>query len=140
MTGTGAVVNERKRRMQKPKSYLVNAALACGVLYYVLDLSAAGRTAIDYAVIGLVALAILWNLVQLGRRLYRGAGGRAVWHLQRTVLFWIIGLFNTLLIRPEHVGGWRHWLGWIMVAVAVADSIVLFLRERRIVQSDGVAG
>jgi hypothetical protein len=110
------------------------SALACGVLYYALDLSASGRTAIDYTVIGLVCLAILWNLVQLGRRLHHAGGAWAVWHVQRTVLFWIIGLFNTVLARPEHVGGWRTWLGAALLVLALADTIALFLKERRLAQ------
>ena len=61
--------------MKKPGSYLVNCALACGVLYWVLYLSRSGRTAIDWTVIGLVILAILWNLVKLGQRLNRAGGG-----------------------------------------------------------------
>ncbi len=118
--------------MTKPGSYVVNGALACGALYYALRLSASGRTGIDYAVISLVCLAIVWNLAQLSRRLYPTGGGKAVWHVQRTVLFWIIGTFNTVLLRPEHVGGWRPWVGGAMLALALADTIALFFKERRI--------
>ncbi|MEZ4456148.1 MAG: hypothetical protein R2882_06305 [Gemmatimonadales bacterium] len=54
-----------------PRAYAVNGLLAAGVLYWVLDLSASGRGPIDYAVIALLGLAILWNLVGLGRHLVR---------------------------------------------------------------------
>ena len=121
--------------MKKPGSYVVNGALASGVLYFVLDLSASGRTFIDYAVIGLVVTAILWNVVQLSRRLYATGGGKAVWHVQRTVLFWIVGIFNTVLLRPEHVGSWRPWVGAAMLTIALADTIALFLKERRSLQT-----
>jgi hypothetical protein len=113
------------------KSYLVNTVLACGVLYWVLDLSRGERTVIDWAVIGLVVGAIVWNLVQLGLRLHEAAGGKAVWHLQRTVLFWILGLLNTALIRPGDVGTWKHWLGWVLLLLAATDTVALFLKERQ---------
>jgi hypothetical protein len=116
--------------------YVVNGALASGVLYYVLDLSSSGRTLIDWAVITLVVGAILFNLVQLGRRLHAFEGARAVWHLQRAVLFWIVGLLNTALLRPEDVGAWRPWVGWSLLVIAVLDTIALFRKERK--SLDGV--
>lgn len=117
--------------MKKPPLYLVNTGLACGVLYYVLDLSRPGRGLVDWTVIGLVVAAILWNLFQLGRRLHRFGGGRALWHLQRTLLLWIIGLLNTALIRPEKIGTWQNGLGWALLAVAALDTALLFQKERR---------
>lgn len=121
---------EKKKKKQQPL-FLVNAALASVVLYYVLELSSSGRTAIDWAVISLVVAAILYNLVQLGRRLHGVGGGKALWHLQRTLLFWAIGLLNTLLLRAEDVSSWKNWLGWAMIALAVFDSWLLFQKERR---------
>jgi hypothetical protein len=120
--------------MKKPGSYVVNGALASAVLYFALSLSAAGRGPVDYAVIGLVCLAILWNIVQLGRRLHQGGGARAVWHLQRTLLFWIVGLLNTVFVRPDQAGGWRTWVGAALLVFAVADTIALFRKERRSLQ------
>jgi hypothetical protein len=115
----------------KRRSYaVVNACMASVVLYYVLDLSSSGRTWIDYAVITLVVGAILWNVVQLSIKLRGQCGTAAVWHVQRTVLFWLIGLFNTALIRPEDVGSWKHWLGWALIVLAAVDTIALFRRER----------
>lgn len=116
--------------MKKPGSYVANGCLAGAVLYFVLDLSASGRGAIDYVVIGAVSLAILWNVVQLSRRLHRVGGVKNVWHVQRTVLFWILGLLNTVLVRPEHVGGWRTWIGAALLVLAAADTVALFLKER----------
>lgn len=115
---------------KRPGSFVINGALASGVLFYVFRLSASGRTAIDYTVIGLVVGAILYNIVQLARRLHRTGGRKAVWRVQRTVLFWVIGLLNTVLLQPEHVGSWRHWVGWTMFAIAAADTIALFMKER----------
>ena len=118
---------------KKPSYYVINAALACGVMYYVLELSSVGRTFIDWAVISLVGAAILWNLVQLGRRLHRAGGGRALWHLQRALLYWLVGLLNTALLRAEHVGTWRNWAGWAFLAIAAIDTVALFQKERKIV-------
>jgi hypothetical protein len=114
-------------------SFVVNGALASGVLAWAIRLSQAGRTAIDWVVIGLLVCAILFNLVQLGRRLHGSGGGRDVWHLQCTVLFWIVGLMNTALLRPEDAGSWRLWAGWALIAVAAADTVTLFRKERRAV-------
>jgi hypothetical protein len=55
-----------------------------------------------------------------------------VWHVQRAVLFWLVGLFNTALIRPEEVGSWRNWLGRIFLLIAAGDTVALFVRERRL--------
>lgn len=98
-------------------------------MYWVLDLSKSGRTAIDWVVIGAVGLAILWNLFRLGQRLHDSGGGRDLWHLQRTLLFWIIGLFNTVLVRPEEIGSWKNILGWVLLGIALVDSIALYRKE-----------
>jgi len=114
----------------KPHSSLVNGGLASAVLYWVSDLSRSGRTAVDWIVLGTVAAAVLYNLVQLGRRLYRVGGGGAVWHLVRTLTFWVLGLLNTALARPGDVGSWKYVLGWAFVAIAIADSIALYRKEQ----------
>ena len=60
--------------MKKLRSYVVNCALACGVLYRTQSLSSSGRTTIDWIVMSLIALAILWNIFKLGQRLYLALG------------------------------------------------------------------
>jgi hypothetical protein len=116
--------------MKPPRSYLANAAMASAVLYFAQDLSRGDRGAVDWTVLGLVTLAILWNLVRLGQRLHRGGGDKSLWHLLRTLLFWIVGLFNTALIRPEEVGSWKNIVGWVLLAVAVVDTIALARKEQ----------
>ncbi len=120
---------------RKRTSYVVNGCLASAVLYFVLDLSSSGRTWIDYTVIGLVIAAIAWNVLQLARKLYRAAGAGGAWHVMRTVMFWIAGLFNTVLIRPEDVGSWQNWFGWILLLIALGDTVALFIRERALVRA-----
>jgi hypothetical protein len=121
-------------RHKRPSSNVILALLATGVLYFVLDLSASDRGVVDYVVIAIVICGILWNLILLGRRMYEYGGGKALWHVQRTVLFWIIGLGNTVWGRPEYVGTWRNWLGWLVLVAAICDSIALFRRERSILE------
>lgn len=103
-------------------SAVIRGLLATGVLYFVLDLSAGDRGVVDWIVIAIVGAAIVWNLVQLSRHIYAGAGGRALWHVQRTALFWVIGLMNTLWIRHEDVATWKNWVGWGVLAVAVVHD------------------
>jgi len=71
--------------MKPPHTYLVNAALACAVLYWVADLSRSERTLVDWVVIGIVAAAVLYNLVQLGRRRHGAGGGKALSHRLRAL-------------------------------------------------------
>ncbi|MCP4092715.1 MAG: hypothetical protein GY747_04630 [Planctomycetes bacterium] len=111
-------------------SFLINGALACGVLFYVLRLSDVDRTAIDWTVIALVCAAILWNVVKLGHILYCAGGGKYVWYLTRTLTFWIVGWFNTAMIQPEDAGGWKNWLGWLLLAMALCDSVSIWHKER----------
>jgi hypothetical protein len=115
--------------MKKPRSYVVLAVLASAALYFAIRQSSSGRTWIDWIVLGLFSLAVIWNLVQAGRRLYRSGGGKDLWHLQRTLLFWVIGLLNTALIRPEDVGSWKNIVGWAMLVLAVADTVLLSRKE-----------
>lgn len=116
--------------MKKPPLYTVNGALASGVLFYALRLSAPGRGAIDWIVIGLAGCAALWNLAQLGRRLHRAGGGRAVWHEARTVLFWVLGILSAFPAGAPDAGTWRARVGWVLLALALADSVALLRAER----------
>ncbi len=116
--------------MKKPRSYLVNGVLACAVLYFAQSLSRSGRGPIDWVVLGLIGLAILWNLFRLGQRLYGKGGGKDLWHLLRTILFWIIGLGNTVWVRLEDVGSWRNFAGWAFLVLAGLDTILLYRKER----------
>lgn len=119
-------------------SAVVRGLLATGVLYFVLDLRAGDRGLVDWIVIALVGAAIAYNVVRLSIHMYAGAGGRALWHVERTVLFWAIGLMNTVWIRTEHVGTWKNWIGLGVLAIAIVDTVVLFRRERRIIDAHAV--
>lgn len=47
------------------------------------------------------------------------------WAILRTLTFYIVGLFNTLLIKSEDVGTWKNYLGYLLLLIAVIDTIVL---------------
>ena len=117
--------------MKKSDSYLVNTALACGILYYVVDLSAIGRTFVDWTVIVVVGGAIAWNIVRLALRLLEARSGRDVWHLIRTLSFWLVGLANTAWVSAESSGTWVSWAGWLFLFAAVVDSVLLYQLEQR---------
>jgi len=116
--------------LKKPRSYLVTLLLAAGTLYFAQDLSRSGRGTIDWIVIGLLGLAVMWNLARLGQRLHRAGGGRDVWHLVRTVTFWIVGVWNSGLIRPAGAGAWSQVAGWAFLVAAALDSVALYRKER----------
>ena len=128
-----------KAKKKHRTSYVVNGCLAAAVLYFALHLSSSGRTAVDFVVIALVLGAIGWNVFKLSQRLYRSHGNKEVWHVLRTVLFWIIGLGNTVFVKAGDAGTWRHWLGWVMLGLAAADTIALYFKERVIANDPSLA-
>jgi hypothetical protein len=65
----------------------------------------------------------------MGRRLCRAGEGAALWHVLRTLIFWITGLRNTLLIGDKAIGSGMNVVGWVSVIVAVLDTIQLGRRE-----------
>jgi hypothetical protein len=52
----------------RERSNVVLALLAAGVLHWVLELSADDRGPVDGMVIALVSFAIVWNVLQVWRR------------------------------------------------------------------------
>jgi hypothetical protein len=114
--------------MKSVRSYGINGVLASCVLFFVAWNRDAWSPA-SWILIGLLALAVLWNLFQLGRRLHSRGGGKDLWHLQRTLLFWVIGILNTALIRPAEVGSWKNLLGWAVLLLASVDTLVLIRKE-----------
>lgn len=116
--------------MKHAHSHVLNAGMAGAFLYYACRLSQGDRGLLDWIVIAAITGALLYNLARLGFRLYGAGGRKAVWHLQRTLLFWIIGLFNTLLALPADIGGWKNVLGWLLIGLALADSVALYRKER----------
>jgi len=56
------------------------------------------------------------------------------WYIIRTVLFYFIGLMNTIFIKPENIGSWENYLGYLILILAVVDTIVIirkYLRNKK---------
>mgnify|MGYP001818426074 FL=1 len=34
------------------------------------------------------------------------------------------------MVRPGDVVSWKNWFGWLLVALAAMDTVLLFRRER----------
>ena len=49
--------------------------------------------------------------------------GKLVWHAIRTFTFYLIGAMNTIMIRPEDVGTFKNYLGYVLLVLAVADTV-----------------
>jgi len=47
------------------------------------------------------------------------------WHIIRTAIFYLIGLMNTIFINPENIGSWENYLGYLILILAVVDTIVI---------------
>jgi len=125
--------------MENRSSYVATSLLSSAVLYFAWHVTAPGRGLVEWALIGLVLLAVLWNLGNLGTLLHRIGGGRSLWHLQRTLLFWIVGILNTGLARPGDVRSWRYVVGWIFIVVAALDTYQIHRKERA-AQTGGTDG
>jgi len=132
---TGATEQMKKRPL-----YVVNALLASGVLCFALDRSRGDRGPVDWTVLSLIGLAILWNLLQLTRRLHRARGMGGAWRVPRTLLFWGIGLMNTPVLRPETLGGWRPWVGGAFLVLAGLDTAWVARDEWRLRQAEASSG
>jgi hypothetical protein len=39
----------------------------------------------------------------------------------------IVGLINTLLIRPEDIGSWKNYVGYVFLIISSANLIWLFV-------------
>ena len=47
------------------------------------------------------------------------------WPVLRTLTFLIVGVFNTVLIRPEDIGNWKHYAGYILLIIGIIDAFFL---------------
>lgn len=50
---------------------------------------------------------------------------KRTWTIIRTIGFIIVGLFNTVFIKPEDVGTWKNYVGYAFLVLAVFDIIFL---------------
>ena len=47
------------------------------------------------------------------------------WRIIRTAIFYLIGLMNTIFINPENIASWENYLGYLILILAVVDTIVI---------------
>lgn len=50
------------------------------------------------------------------------------WTIIRILAFIIVGLMNTVLIKPEDAGTWKNYVGFAFLAVAIFDIILLIMK------------
>lgn len=50
---------------------------------------------------------------------------KRTWTIMRTALFYIIGLMNTLFTKPENIGTWKNYTGYLFLLLAVVDTFFL---------------
>ena len=48
---------------------------------------------------------------------------RIVWNYIRTIIFYLLGLMNTIFIKPEDVGSMKNYIGYIFLILAILDTI-----------------
>lgn len=51
------------------------------------------------------------------------------WEYGRLLLFIIIGLMNTVFIKPEEAGGWENYAGYLFLFLALADLISIIRKK-----------
>jgi len=47
------------------------------------------------------------------------------WAIIRTLTFLLVGVMNTVLIRPEDIGTWKNYTGYLLLIIGVLDSFFL---------------
>lgn len=43
----------------------------------------------------------------------------------------IVGLFNTVLLRPEDVGTWKNYVGYAFLLICLVNVVILLIIPRR---------
>lgn len=123
------------------RSFVALTLLFAAALYFSIRLSAGDRGMVDYVVMGLLGAAVVYGLARLARRLHVGShADRDAWQVLRTAGFWVIGLMNTVWIRPEDVGSWKHWVGGLVLVIAILDTLSLARKEQAVVRGRADAG
>jgi hypothetical protein len=67
------------------------------------------------------------------KKYFRYKMNRLGWSIIRTATFILIGLMNTVLIRPEDIGSWKNYAGHFFLLMAVVDvyfSVRNFVKRR----------
>jgi hypothetical protein len=106
-------------------------SLVCGIaLVYVIRLAGSALDVMDTAALALVIALLVYQLIGLAQRLRQVAAGLGRWSIPRNLLFWTVGLMNTLWLDPELRHGFRPWVGTAFLVFAALEVVVLYRLER----------
>jgi hypothetical protein len=50
---------------------------------------------------------------------------KLTWSIIRTAMFILVGLMNTVFIRPEDIGSWKNYVGYLFLLIAVVDAFFI---------------
>ena len=50
-----------------------------------------------------------------------------LWKYVRTMTFILVGLMNTVWIKPEDIGSWKNYLGYFLLLLAILEVIFILL-------------
>jgi hypothetical protein len=111
-------------------SYILRS-LVCGVaLVYVIRLGGSTLDVLDTAALAFVVALLVYQLIGLAQRLRQAEAGLSRWSIPRNLLFWTVGLMNTLWLDPELRHSFRPWAGTAFLVFAVSEVVVLYRLER----------
>jgi hypothetical protein len=51
-----------------------------------------------------------------------------LWTIMRTLLFIVIGILNTVLIRQQEIGTWKNYLGYLLLTVGVIELAIFLIK------------
>jgi hypothetical protein len=54
-----------------------------------------------------------------------GTNQKTSWKIIRTILFLVVGLMNTILIKPEDIGSFKNYLGYGLLILGLIDAFFL---------------
>jgi hypothetical protein len=56
------------------------------------------------------------------------------WTILNIIIFTVIGLMNTVFLKPEDVGTWKNYVGYGFLLIAIIELIyyLLILKRRKI--------
>ncbi|MCE7993302.1 MAG: hypothetical protein HEP71_15050 [Roseivirga sp.] len=55
---------------------------------------------------------------------------KMIWTIIRMLTFIIVGLLNTVLIRPEDIGSWKYYVGYAFLVFVLIDLYLTFRSYR----------
>ncbi len=64
-----------------------------------------------------------------------GTNQKTSWKIIRTILFLVVGLMNTVLIKPEDIGRFKNYLGYGLLILGIIDAFFLIrskIKSRKI--------